>query len=134
MKKILLDTNAYSNYLRGNEKVLDALSKADIVYASIFVLGELYSGFKGGAKELWNKDILRSFLEKPTVSVVDTSIETSEIFADIKHSLIKTGNPIPINDVWIAAHAFETGSVLITFDDHFSKIPGLRLWDYVGEQ
>jgi tRNA(fMet)-specific endonuclease VapC len=41
----------------------------------------------------------------------------------------KSGTPIPINDAWIAAHALETGSVLVTFDEHFTAVPGLRLWD-----
>lgn len=31
MRKILLDTNAYSSFLGGNQDVLDALAKADIV-------------------------------------------------------------------------------------------------------
>lgn len=130
MKKILLDTNAYSNFLRGDEKVLEALSKAGIVYMSIFVLGELLSGFKSGAKESWNRELLQKFLEKPTVSVLEATIETSEIFAEIKTSLKNSGTPIPINDVWIAAHAVETGSVLITFDEHFTKIPGLRIFSH----
>ncbi len=134
MKKILLDTNACSNYLRGSKDVLDALSRADIVYMSATVLGELFSGFKGGTKERWNKDILNTFLEKPTVSILNTTIETAEIFAEIKTSLKKTGTPLPINDIWIASHAFETGSVLITFDDHFKKIPGLRVWDISRQQ
>lgn len=42
-----------------------------------------------------------------------------------------TGIPIPLNDVWLGAHAIETGAVLITYDQHFNNIAGLRLWDYV---
>ncbi len=97
---------------------------------SIFVLAELYYGFKGGSKEKWNKDLLEKFLNKPTVSLVNASSETAEIFADVKHLLKKSGNPIPLNDVWIASHSIETGSALITYDDHFNKISGLRVWDY----
>jgi tRNA(fMet)-specific endonuclease VapC len=48
---------------------------------------------------------------------------------EIKHALRKAGTPLPINDVWVAAHAVETGSVLVTFDAHFKEIKGLRLWD-----
>ena len=40
----------------------------------------------------------------------------------------KAGTPIPINDVWIASHAMETGSVVITYDKHFNLVPGLRVW------
>jgi tRNA(fMet)-specific endonuclease VapC len=130
MKNILLDTNAYSNYLRGNENVFNVLSNANIAYMSVIVLGELYSGFKGGNKESWNKNILYKFLKKPTVNILDATIETSEIFAEIKNSLKISGNPIPIHDVWIAAHSIETGSVLVTNDDHFEKIPGIRFWNY----
>ena len=128
MKKVLLDTNAYCNLLRGDKNVLNIISKANIVYMSIFVLGELYTGFKGGDKEPWNKELLNNFIEKPTVRILDANIETSEIFSEIKNSLKNSGNPILINDIWIAAHSLETGSVLITFDDHFNKISGIRLW------
>lgn len=128
MKKILLDTNAYSNLLRGDEQVLDALSIAAIVHMSVIVIGELLSGFKGGAKETYNKKLLQEFIEKPTVNVLDVTIETSEIFAEIKNVLKTSGSPIPINDVWIAAHAVETGSVLITNDEHFKRIPGIRIF------
>ncbi len=128
MRKILLDTNAYSSFLGGNQDVLDALAKADIVYLSVFVLGELFAGFKGSEKEAWNKSLLQKFIEKPTVSLLNTTTETAEIFGTIKNALKKEGNPIPINDVWIAAHCLETGSVLVTFDTHFVKISGLRIW------
>lgn len=130
MKKILLDTNAYSDYLRGNEKILEALSDAAAVYMSIIVLGELFTGFKGGAKESWNKELLRKFLEKPTVNILDATIETSEIFAEIKNNLKVSGKPVPVNDIWIASHSIESGSVLITNDEHFKKIQGIRLWNY----
>jgi predicted nucleic acid-binding protein len=41
--------------------------------------------------------------------------------------LRSAGTPIPINDVWIAAAAMETGSRLITFDRDFERIPGLAV-------
>ena len=72
--------------------------------------------------------MLNKFLNKPTVQLLLGTEETAEIFAEIKRSLIKKGNPIPINDIWMAAHSIETGSILVTFDEHFKKIPGLRLW------
>jgi tRNA(fMet)-specific endonuclease VapC len=129
MRKILIDTSAYSHLLRGSREVLDALGRADIVHMSVFVLAELYTGFKGGSKEGQNKDLLERFLHRPTVRVLPATRETAEVFAEIKHALRKAGTPLPINDVWVAAHAMETGSVLATFDAHFQQIAGLRLWD-----
>ncbi len=96
---------------------------------SVFVLGELLAGFRSGAKEKENRQILERFLLKPTVNVLDATTETGDIFALIAASLRKFGHPLPINDVWIAAHALETGSVLLTYGEHFTVVPGLRLWD-----
>ena len=129
MKKILLDTSAYSHLRCGSEEVLDALSHADVVYLSVFVLGELYAGFKGGSKEGTNRELLERFLKRATVRILIATKETAEVFAEIKHTLKQAGTPLPLDDIWIAAHAIETGSVLVTFDSHFSKVCGLRLWD-----
>lgn len=131
MKKILIDTNAYTKYLRGDENILRALSQTETIYMSIFVIAELYYGFKGGSKQIENKELLHQFLAKPSVEVIDATVETSDIFADIKYKLKKSGTPIPLNDVWIGAHAIETGALLITYDRHFQNIAGIRLWDYV---
>ncbi|MBT6145371.1 MAG: hypothetical protein HOH74_08080 [Gemmatimonadetes bacterium] len=56
-------------------------------------------------------------------------MESAEIFGQVKDALKRAGTPIPMNDVWISAQAIETGSVVVTYDGHFSKVPGLRLWD-----
>lgn len=128
MKKIILDTNAYTYYATGREVVLDAISEADKVYMSIIVMGELYEGFKGGNLERENVRQLNSFLHKTIVHPLTLTRETSEIFGEVRNKLKKAGTPIPINDVWIGSQAIETGSILITFDKHFQFISGLRLW------
>lgn len=127
MKRILLDTNAYAAFLSGDEDVFRALSEADAVLMSTFVIGELVAGFRGGSRFDANMARLRSFLGKPTVSVQDATLETAEVFGQLKDLLKKAGTPIPINDVWIAAHAVETGAVLVTDDSHFEKVPGVRI-------
>lgn len=129
MSAVLLDTNAYTKYLRGDRTVLWALARSDRAYMSVFVLGELLAGFQSGTKEKANRRTLEAFLAKPAVRVLDATRETADYFGLIKSALKKSGQPIPLNDVWIAAHALETGSVLVTYDTHFSVVPGLRLWD-----
>ncbi|MCP4134020.1 MAG: type II toxin-antitoxin system VapC family toxin [bacterium] len=39
----------------------------------------------------------------------------------------KKGKPIPTNDIWIAAVAFQHGLKLFTRDKHFKDVPGLIL-------
>jgi tRNA(fMet)-specific endonuclease VapC len=133
MRKVFLDTNAYVRYLTGDEEVLSSMGRADRVVMSVFVLGELYAGFRSGSKGRRNRELLETFLQKPSVEVLAATRETAEIFGQIKTELKRSGNPIPINDVWIAAHALEIGGVLITYDRHFQSVPGIRLWESVRE-
>jgi len=133
MRKILIDTSAYSRLMQGDAEVLATLGRADLVYMSIFVMAELHTGFKGGPKEAHNRNLLDQFIGRPTVRTITATRETAEVFAEIKYGLKRAGTPVPINDIWIAAHAIETGSVLVTFDAHFRKISGLRLWDLMRQ-
>lgn len=128
MTRILLDTNAYAAFLAGDTRVLDALAGAGTVHMSVIALGELHAGFRGGAKRADNERRLAEFLGKPTVSVLLLSLETARIFGELMASLRRAGTPLPINDVWLAAQCVETGSVLVTYDAHFRRVPGLRLW------
>jgi tRNA(fMet)-specific endonuclease VapC len=132
MRAILLDTNAYVRFLAGDERVLNSLAGAGRIYMPVFVLGELLAGFSSGSKEKPNRHLLERFLAKPGVAVLDATRETAECFGLIKSALKKAGHPIPLNDVWIAAQALETGSVLVTYDTHFAVVPGLRTWEELG--
>ena len=134
MSAVLLDTNAYVRFLAGDERVLDALARAARVHMSVFVLGELYAGFRAGARERRNRKILDQFLSKPGVAVLEATRKTAEYFGLIKAALKKAGRPVPLNDVWIAAHALETASVLVTYNTHFAAVPGLRTWDGIPAQ
>ena len=130
MKKVLLDTNAYTSLLNGDEAVLDTIARAERVFMSAIVLGELYAGFKGGNKESANRKQLEEFLSRPTVRILTVTQETADIFGTIKHRMRMAGTPIPINDVWVAAHATESGAHLVTYDDHFKNVTGILLWSY----
>ena len=128
MKRILLDTNAYTAFLTGDERVLNALTEAETAFLSAIVIGELYAGFCGGNRLKENKALLARFLQKSNVRVLDVTAETGEVFGQIKNALQKAGTPIPLNDVWLAAQAMETGSVIVSFDAHFDQVSGLRRW------
>lgn len=132
VKRILLDTNAYVKFLHGDGPVLDALAGAETVYISVFVVGELLAGFKGGSKEPHNRKLLSSFLQKSTIKILSATMDTAEFFASIKDGLRRKGSPIPLNDIWIAAHAMESGSMLVTYDAHFRNVNGLLIWEAAG--
>ena len=57
--------------------------------------------------------------------------ETAERYAVIRNHLRQTGKPVRVNDLWIAATAFQHGLKLLTLDDHFRRIPQVMV-DFVG--
>jgi tRNA(fMet)-specific endonuclease VapC len=130
MTRTLVDTSAYSAHLRGHSAVKQSLREADEVYLSAVVLGELRAGFLRGSKARRNEQILREFLSRPRVRVVDVDEGTSERYSVIYHDLRRRGRPVSVNDVWIAATAFQHGLRLLTTDKDFLQIPQV-LVDYV---
>lgn len=130
MKKIVLDTNAYSRLMKGDKQVEQALNEADKIYLPLFVIAELLLGFKNGDREKENRSILEQFESMETVERYCPADETAELFSDLFLSLKKAGKPIPVHDIWIAAIAVETGSEIVTYDRHFLEIDKARVWKH----
>jgi tRNA(fMet)-specific endonuclease VapC len=128
MKRLVLDTNAYSALRKGDQKVFDAICEAEKIYISAIVMGELYAGFYNGVKIRENIKQLRNFLDKSPVEPAFVTDETAEIYGHLFTALRKKGTPLPLNDIWIAAQTMELGAVLISFDKHFERISGLRIF------
>lgn len=128
MKKVLLDTNAYKKQLEGWKPLMNLLESDIKILVSPTVLGELFTGYKKGRREQENIQILERFFKESDTEYLKVTKYTAEVYAQIKCELEKIGKPIPTNDIWIAAQAMENGAVLVTYDQHFLEIPGLRIW------
>ncbi len=125
MKRILIDTNIYSYALRGIPDVINTIQKANEICISSISIGELLFGFKNGSREQEMREELEVFLDAPRVQIHYIDETTAEFYADILTLLCKKGKPIPTNDIWIAAVAFQHGLKLFSKDRHFDNIPGL---------
>lgn len=120
--KILLDTNAYSEWRRHGQWNGVISTAAEVLMPAI-VLGELRFGFQGAAKAVENEAKLARFLRHPAVRVVSVGESTSRCYAHLKHFLRMQGTPIPENDIWIAALALEHAVPVLTSDEHFNHLP-----------
>ena len=123
--KLLLDTNAYSNFMRGHENVVQHVRSAEQLLMSPFVIGELLFGFRNGTFFERNREQLDHFLAKSVVELLAVTLSTSDRYSRIVMDLRQKGRPIPTNDIWIAAHAMETGAELLSRGKHFKEVPGL---------
>ena len=125
--RVLLDTNAYAALLRGKPQVTGLVQRAQQVFLSTVVLGELLFGFRNGSQHEKNRQELDEFLGNPYVDVIPVTFTTADRFGRIATALRQAGTPIPANDIWIAAHAMETGADLLSYDRHFENVAGLIL-------
>ena len=123
--RLLLDSNAYSEFMRGNRQVRELVRTAEEVLLSAVVVGEQLFGFRQGQRFEQNLAELRSFLESPYVSFIPVGPVTADRYSRIMAALKAKGRPIPTNDVWIAAHAIETGADLLSADTHFEQVDGI---------
>jgi tRNA(fMet)-specific endonuclease VapC len=133
MRPLIIDTNAYVAFKRGDPRILKVLATADKLFFSVTVLGELLAGFAAGTKEAKNREELSKFLESPRVGVYPITELTADNYALIYASLRRKGQPIPTNDLWIAASALEHGAGVLTLDAHFKHIDGLRVGEAIED-
>lgn len=123
--KLILDTNAYVGFKLGYPELVEYIARADIIFVSPIVLGELMFGFRNGSRFSKNLEELETFLAHPAVESIKMSEITSDRYSRIALQLKQQGTPLPSNDIWIAAQTMETGAELATMDNHFKNISGL---------
>ena len=127
MRDILVDTNAYTAFMRGEPAIVEVMTHAPQLFVHSVVLGELLAGFAAGTRQAKNRSELAQFLNSPRVGVYAITAETADSYALVYANLRRKGQPIPSNDLWIAASALEHGAALLSLDAHFEKVDGLRL-------
>jgi tRNA(fMet)-specific endonuclease VapC len=123
--KLLLDTKAYVGFKLYHAELVEYLTRADLIFISPIMLGELIFGFRNGSRFNENMEELNRFLSHEAVEMIQLGDITADRYSRIAAQLKQQGTPIPSNDIWIAAQTMEIGAELITMDKHFEKINGL---------
>ena len=124
---VALDTNAYSDFMRGHPARVQVIRAARQISIPLIVLGEIRAGFAAGNQESTNAANLQRFLNSPRVSILTPDEQTTHHYAQIYVQLRNKGVAIPTNDLWIAALAVQHNLVLCTSDAHFQHLPQLLL-------
>ena len=122
MTRLCVDTSAYSNFRRGEPRVVRQMDRADWIGVPSVVVGELWAGFLLGTRSEQNADELGEFLNHPVVEVIAIDRDVAQMYGEIFVELRESGRPLPTNDIWIAATAVRTGAAVLTFDRHFRDI------------
>jgi predicted nucleic acid-binding protein len=125
---MILDTHALSAFIDGDPGVGGILRRETRAAIPVIVLGEFRYGIAASrhraAYEAWLDCHLSDF------EVLEVTDETSVVYAAVRVALKRAGQPIPANDAWIAALALQHALPILSRDEHFDAVRGLRRRDW----
>ena len=122
--RFLLDTNIVIALFADEELAKTNLTQAAEIFLPSIVIGELYYGAKKSGRPTANLQRIDEFAASNVVLGCDS--DTARQYGEVKHELQRKGQPIPENDVWIAAIALQHDLTLVTRDGHFAEIEVLQ--------
>jgi len=128
MKPCFLDTCAVLHVLEDRESARTVISGHSGVLISHVVLGELLFGCRRSAYPERERSRISAWLS--SISVINATRETSEVYGELATDLEGRGLRIPQNDLWIAALCIQSDLPLVSSDNHFSRPRGLQWISY----
>jgi predicted nucleic acid-binding protein len=133
LSKYLLDTNHLSGYLDRKPaleaRVDAALRAGDRIGICLPVLCEYRSGIRLGKRFRQNLVRLQAALKVIRIWPADES--TAAIFADIFEELRRTGKMLSQFDLLIAAVARQFNLTLLTADQDFQPVSGIKIENWL---
>lgn len=126
----MLDTNAVSDLLKGNAGIahrLSATTTGSIVLSAVTV-GELNYGLAKRPRKRALHEAVRQLLLR--VQVVPWTADAAETYGRLRAALEAKGTPLSALDTLIVAHAMQLGYTLVSHDQAFKHVPGLKLEDW----
>jgi tRNA(fMet)-specific endonuclease VapC len=129
----MLDTNIISDLIRNPQgRAAKRIAKVgeDNICTSVIVAAELrYGCAKSGSTRLLKavEDLLGE------ISVLPFDVPADTEYGGIRAELEAAGKPIGGNDLLIAAHAYATGTTIVTANtDEFKRIRGLNVENWLA--
>jgi tRNA(fMet)-specific endonuclease VapC len=122
----LLDTNLFVAYFNGEQSVIDKIITANEIALPAVALGELQYGAAASQRSEENQERIRKLMTWARLLVCDDV--TALHYGSIKFALRLKGTPIPDNDIWIAATTMQADLPLVSRDEHFRHVEGIR-WE-----
>lgn len=121
---VLIDTNIASAHFKGDPAVTPKLQASETIYLPTIVLGELYFGAHRSPVPARNRERIELFAAAAVLLSVDAA--TAALYGQLKAELMTAGQIIPDNDLWIAALARQHDVTLVSRDQHFGHVTGLK--------
>ena len=132
MLRYLLDTNIVIYVLK--RRPIEVLSlfndNASRMAISAITLAELFHGAEKSTRVSDNLVAIEDFCSR--LEVLPYGAKAAQHYGAIRAGLEKTGQPIGVNDLHIAAHARSEGLVVVTNNvGEFARVPALQVENWV---
>ncbi|MFN4212579.1 MAG: type II toxin-antitoxin system VapC family toxin [Microgenomates group bacterium] len=127
---ILIDTSVIVEILKGNQKIIDFLkSKKEEIYITSVTLAEVTIGFYFKSRKYFktHKSYFEELLEKKLIKIIPFDERIALTFAKMQASLKRSGKVLADFDAVIAATSLFFEATLITLDEDFKRVKGLKL-------
>ena len=121
---MILDTNAVSALSFEDVKLAGILAMSPHHHLPVIVIGECEFGLAGTKRNKELKAWFNLLVSESIVLAVDR--ETASQYGAVHAALKRGGKPVPSNDVWIAALAIQHSLPIVSREEHFDRIPGVR--------
>ena len=126
----MLDTDTCAFILRKSSPVLlNRIQQVPLLQqcVSVVTLAELMYGLQVASKKKTNQIAFDEMTRH--LAVLDWNPEAARHYADIRHTLQKTGRQLGANDLFIAAHARSLGATVVTNNVKKCRRPAVRARD-----
>jgi predicted nucleic acid-binding protein len=120
---MILDTNALSAFIDGETALRPLVRGGGRPSIPVIVIGEFRYGITSSRHRATYQRWLDANLDKFTI--LDVTRATAGPYAELRAALKRSGQPIPANDLWIAALAVEHALPILSRDAHFDAVPGV---------
>jgi len=121
---MIVDTNAISALASADPNLVSLLRSKSFVFLPIIVIGEYRYGIQQSRYKSRLIDWFAQFVQ--TNEILYLNLDTIRTYSGIRSQLRAAGAPIPANDVWIAALSLQHNLPIISRDQHFDYVDGIR--------
>jgi tRNA(fMet)-specific endonuclease VapC len=129
--RYLLDTNVIIALFAGEKDVKENLAAIEEVFLPSIAIGELCYGARKSGKPRENLARIDELVAGSVVLGCDS--RTARHYGDTKNKLRLKGQPLPENDIWIAALGLQHNLTPATRDGHFQVIEGLNITTWFAQ-
>ena len=124
---VIVDTSVWVHFFRSrgspeHREVDRLLTREEVV-----MVGPIMAEILQGARSIEEFDQLR--IRLAALPYVEATLETWSRSGALSYQLRQQGNPVGLVDLLISALALEHGHQIYSRDEHFERVPALKLYE-----